>query len=90
MYKQEIWRDNLSTTLSSFPTFSDRLNKRQELRAARIRKANIEARLAAENVGSIPLDWGYDAIADALELDNAVLDFEVPAAREWGASTSKV
>ncbi|KAL8735861.1 MAG: hypothetical protein Q9181_002639 [Wetmoreana brouardii] len=83
VHKQDHWRMDLYTALSSFPTFSDRLKKRQELRAAHVKKANIEARLAVANIGSIPLDWGYDAIADALELDNAVLDFEIPAAREW-------
>lgn len=83
VHKQDNWHNDLSTTLSSFPTSGDRLKKRQELRAAHIRKANIEARLAVANIGSIPLDWGYDAIADALEVDTAVLDFEIPAAREW-------
>ena len=83
VHKQDSWRNDLSITLSSFPTSSDRLKKRQELRAAHIRKVNIEARLAVANIGSIPLDWGYDAIADALELDTAVLDFEIPAAKEW-------
>ncbi|KAL8702489.1 MAG: hypothetical protein Q9201_004329, partial [Fulgogasparrea decipioides] len=83
VHKQDHWRNDLSTALSSSPTFSDRLKKRQELRAAHIKKANVESRLAVANIGSIPLDWGYDAIADALELDTAVLDFEIPAAREW-------
>ena len=77
------WRNDLSPTFSCYPTFSDRLKKRQELRAAHIRKANIEARLAAAHVRSIPLDWGYVAIANALELDTVVLDFEIPATREW-------
>lgn len=35
------------------------------------------------DVGSIPLYWGYDCIADALERKDVVLDFEVPAAAEW-------
>ena len=83
VHKQDNWRNNLLRTLGSSSTSSDRLEKRQELRAAHVRKANIEARLAAASVGSIPLDWGYDAIADALELDTAVLDFEIPAARQW-------
>lgn len=83
--KQDNWRNDLSATLSSssLPTVGDRLKKRQSLRVAHIRKASIEARLVAANVGSIPLDWGDDAIADALELDTAVLDFEMPAAGEW-------
>lgn len=89
VHKQDDWRNDLSTTLSSCPTFSDRLKKRQELRAAHIKKANVEAHLTVANVGSIPLDWGYDAIADALELDTAVVDFEIPAAREWIEVTGK-
>jgi hypothetical protein len=83
VHKQDHWRNDLLTTLSSYPTFSEKLKKRQELRACHIRKAHIEARLATANIGGISLDWGYDAIADALELDTAVLDFEIPAAREW-------
>ncbi|KAL9593350.1 MAG: hypothetical protein Q9219_007592 [cf. Caloplaca sp. 3 TL-2023] len=83
VHKQDDWRNNLSATLSSYHDLGDRLKNRQELRAAHAKKANIEARLAVANVGSIPLDWGYDAIADALELDVAVLDFEIPAAKHW-------
>ncbi len=83
LHKQDHWRKDLLTTLSSYPNPADKLKKRQALRAYHIRKANIEARLAIANIGGISLDWGYDAIADALELDTAVLDFEIPAAREW-------
>ena len=85
VHKQDNWRNDLSTTLSSSSssTVGDRSKKRQELRATHIRKANIEARLVVANIGCIPLDWGYDTIADALELDTAVIDFEIPAAREW-------
>lgn len=84
VHKQDSWRSDLSTTLnSSSLTPDDSLQKRQQLLATHIKKTNVEAHLAVANVGSIPLDWGYDTIADALELDTAVLDFEVPAAREW-------
>ena len=62
---------------------------RGNLRAAHIKKANIEARLVAANVGGIPLDWGYDAMADALEFDIAVLYFEIPAVRKWTEVTGK-
>jgi hypothetical protein len=34
-------------------------------------------------IGRIPIDWGYDVVADALESSNALLDFEVPAAAKW-------
>lgn len=84
VHKQDNWRNDLSTTLRSPSlTPNDSLQKRQQLRATHIKKANVEAHLAVANVGSIPLDWGYETIADALELNTAVLDFEVPAAMEW-------
>ncbi|KAL9576256.1 MAG: hypothetical protein Q9212_007252 [Teloschistes hypoglaucus] len=83
IYKQDAWRTSLSTTLSSCPTFDEKLRKRQELRTAHVKIANIEAHLAIANVGSIPLDWGYDAIADALERHTTVKDFEIPTAKQW-------
>lgn len=73
-HKQDHWRDTLS--------IGD-LAKRADQRVKHIRKAQVEARLTVANVGSIPLDWGYDCITDALERRNAVLDFEIPAAAEW-------
>ena len=84
VHKRDNWRNELSTTLLSLSlTPNESLQKRQQLRATHIKKANVEAHLAVANVGSIPLDWGYDTVADALELKTAVLDFELPAAREW-------
>lgn len=56
---------------------------RTEMRSVHVRKANVEARLMIAGVGGIPLDWGYECIADALERQDAVVDFEVPAAAEW-------
>lgn len=73
-HKQDHWRDTLSTKDPA---------KRAIQRAKHIRKARVEAGLTVANVGGIPLDWGYDCIADALECRNAVLDFEIPAAAEW-------
>lgn len=73
-HKRDDWRRTLA---ASDPA------DRAALRAKHIRKAEIEARLAVADVGSIPLDWGYDCMADALERRDAVLDFEVPAAAEW-------
>lgn len=73
-HKQDHWRDTLSIKDPA---------KRAEQRAQHIRKARVEARLTVANIGGIPLDWGYDCIADALERRNAVLDFEMPAAAEW-------
>ncbi|KAI1639198.1 hypothetical protein F4809DRAFT_175825 [Biscogniauxia mediterranea] len=61
--------------------------ERSRLRAYHVRKAAVEARLAAAGLAGIPLDWGYETVADALENSSsssgAVLDFEVPAAAQW-------
>lgn len=83
VYKQDNWRNELSQILSSLPDSEGRLKKREELRAFHMKIADIESRLAVADIGMIPLDWGYDAIADALELNNAVIDFELPATKKW-------
>ncbi|KAK2012075.1 hypothetical protein LZ32DRAFT_605954 [Colletotrichum eremochloae] len=57
--------------------------ERDALRDTHVRKAEIEARLVTAGIGSIPIDWGYEAVADALESSNALLDFEIPAAAKW-------
>ena len=78
MWSDEHKRDDWRNTLAVIdPT------NRADLRAEHIRKAEIEARLVVADVGGIPLDWGYDCIAEALERYNAVLDFEIPAAAKW-------
>ena len=79
-HKRDDWRRTLAV---SDPT------NRAQLRVEHVRKAEIEARLAVADVGGIPLDWGYDCIADALESHDAVLDFEIPAAAEWIAIAGK-
>ncbi|KAG6362700.1 hypothetical protein INS49_007793 [Diaporthe citri] len=56
---------------------------RRALRDTHVRKAEIEARLLTAGLGGIPIDWGYEVVADALESSNALLDFEVPAATRW-------
>lgn len=43
----------------------------------------MEARLVHAGLAGVPLDWGYEVVADALERSDAVLDFEVPAAARW-------
>ena len=78
-HKQDNWRD----TAVSDPT------NRADLRAKHVKKAEIEARLVVTDVGGIPLDWGYDCIAEALERRGAVLDFEIPAAAKWIAIAGK-
>ncbi|KAI4191794.1 MAG: hypothetical protein LQ348_003419 [Seirophora lacunosa] len=75
-HKQGHWRDSLAAALKEGAN-------RMELRAAHVRKANVEARLTAAGIGRMPLDWGYECIADALERQGAVVDFEMPAAAEW-------
>ncbi|KAG8169872.1 hypothetical protein KVR01_000617 [Diaporthe batatas] len=56
---------------------------RDALRDAHVRKAEVEARLVTAGLAGIPIDWGYQVVADALESSNALLDFEVPAATTW-------
>lgn len=56
---------------------------RDALRDTHVRKAKIEARLATAGIGGVPMDWGYEVVADALESSSALLDFEVPAAARW-------
>lgn len=57
--------------------------ERDAFRDDYIRKAEIEARLVRAGLAGIPIDWGYETVADALESSNAVLDIEFPAAAEW-------
>ncbi|KAL0941704.1 uncharacterized protein CTRU02_204467 [Colletotrichum truncatum] len=57
--------------------------ERDALRDIHIRKAEIEARLVTAGLAGIPIDWGYEVVANALESSNALLDFEVPAAARW-------
>ena len=73
-HKQDHW---------GYTIFLEGSAKYDDQRTKHIRKANIEAQLAIANIGSIPLDWGYDCIANALERRDAIIDFEVPAAAQW-------
>ncbi|KAI0178590.1 hypothetical protein GGR52DRAFT_263060 [Hypoxylon sp. FL1284] len=57
--------------------------ERSRLREYHVRKAEIEARLTVAELASIPIDWGYETVADALESSDALLDFQVPAAAQW-------
>ncbi|KAL8889965.1 MAG: hypothetical protein Q9215_002834 [Flavoplaca cf. flavocitrina] len=79
MWADEHKRDDWRRTLAA-----ENPESRAKMRSAHVRKAEIEARLVvAEEVGGIPLHWGYDCIADALEHRDAIPDFEVPAAARW-------
>ncbi|KAJ4302704.1 hypothetical protein N0V90_001594 [Kalmusia sp. IMI 367209] len=73
-YQSGSWRKNAKTTNGP---------EREALRSTHVRKAESEARLVAAGLAGIPIDWGYEVIADALESTNALLDFEVPAAAQW-------
>ncbi|KAJ5827477.1 hypothetical protein N7447_004240 [Penicillium robsamsonii] len=62
---------------------------RAERRATHVHQAFVEASCAmaapgpnAED-GLLPLSWGYECISEALECQDAVWDFEVPAAAVW-------
>ncbi|KAI1339947.1 hypothetical protein F5Y15DRAFT_380968 [Xylariaceae sp. FL0016] len=57
--------------------------EREQFLARQVRRAEVEARLAQEGLASIPLDWGYERVADALERSQAVLEAEVPMACKW-------
>lgn len=48
-----------------------------------IQKAQAEARLIAAGLAGIGIGWAYEAVADALESSNALLDMEIPAAAQW-------
>lgn len=73
-YQSGSWRKAAATVSGA---------ARDALRDEHSRKAEIEARLVKAGVGGIPIDWGYEVVADALESSNALLDFEVPAAAQW-------
>jgi hypothetical protein len=73
-YQSGSWREMAKATEAP---------ERDELRAEHVRKAEVEARLVAEGLGDIPIGWGYEVVADALESSNALLDFDVPAATAW-------
>ena len=57
--------------------------KRDELRNQHVKRAEVEARLVMAGLADIPIDWGYEVVADALESIDALLDFEIPAAAKW-------
>lgn len=71
-HKQGHWRSALAVS-------DPRL--RSDMALAHVHKATVEAKCALKGV--MPLDWGFEAVSDALEDGNAVWDFEVPAAAMW-------
>ncbi|KAH8727794.1 hypothetical protein GQ44DRAFT_702992 [Phaeosphaeriaceae sp. PMI808] len=73
-YQSGNWRDIAKVAEGS---------ERDSLRDKHVRMAEVEARLVTADIGGIPIDWGYEVVADALESDDALRDFEVPAAAQW-------
>ncbi|EON99875.1 hypothetical protein UCRPA7_4598 [Phaeoacremonium minimum UCRPA7] len=73
------WQDcrKLYTTAAAA---TDNLEQKR-LQDYNTKKAKVEAHLV--EAGLLPIDWGYETVADALEASSAVLDLEVPAAAEW-------
>lgn len=57
--------------------------QRENVRQDYIQQANLEAELVMAGIAGVSLQWGLGTICDALERQDAVLDFEVPAANEW-------
>lgn len=53
------------------------------LQARHARRQEVEALLAVEGLAGIPVDWGYECVADALERSDAAVDFEVVGACQW-------
>ena len=79
-YRAGCWRNDVAATKSP---------ERDALRDTHVRKAEIEAQFVMADIGNFPIDWGYEAVADALESSDAVLDFEVPAAARWLVTCSQ-
>ncbi|KAJ5163516.1 uncharacterized protein N7500_005346 [Penicillium coprophilum] len=79
-WKQGHWREALATRDPA---------TRAERRHAHVHQAFVEASCAMAAPGPnakdglLPLDWGYECISEALECQDAVWDFEVPAAAVW-------
>lgn len=74
VYQSEDWRSTIKDA------------NVDDIRALEIRKAHVEARIVVAGIGTIPIDWGYECVAKALEQttdDRAVLDIEISAAAEW-------
>ncbi|KAI8274355.1 hypothetical protein K4K56_001824 [Colletotrichum sp. SAR 10_98] len=78
-----LWADSYQSGSWRKAAVAAKGSERDALRDTHVRKAEIEARLVAAGIGAIPIDWGYEVVADALESSNALLDFEVPAAVKW-------
>jgi hypothetical protein len=72
-YRSGSWKMDAEATTGA---------KRDNLRVEHVRKAHAEAQLSLRGLAGVPIGWGYEVVDDALG-DEALLDFEVPAAAEW-------
>ena len=68
------WRSNVGKWASE---------QREGVRQCFIREAPIEAQLVVADISGISISYGLGCMCDALERSDAVLDFEVPATKEW-------
>lgn len=57
--------------------------QREGVRQDDIKQATIEAQLVVADVSGISILWGLGCVCDALERNDAVPDFEVPAVKQW-------
>jgi len=78
-----LWADSYQS--GSWRAFASNLvgEERKAYGDEHIQKAQAEARLIAAGLAGIEIDWAYEAVADALESSNALLDMEIPAAAQW-------
>ena len=79
-WKQGHWRKSLAERDPA---------TRAKRREAHVHLASVEVSCAmaapgpSAKDGILPLSWGYECISEALECQDAVWDFEVPAAAVW-------
>ncbi|KAF2622888.1 hypothetical protein BU25DRAFT_351242 [Macroventuria anomochaeta] len=85
-----LWSDVVAVSVDMYPTYLWRSiveptkgERRDILRVDHARRAEVEARLVTVGLAGIRIDWGYEAVVDALESSNATLDFEIPVMAEW-------
>jgi hypothetical protein len=73
-YRSGSWKLDADATVGA---------ARSAFRADHVRRTEIEARLVMADLAGIPIGWGYEVVVNALEGEDVLLDFEVPAAAEW-------
>lgn len=76
MHRSKEWRSIIGAPDAHCSIFRD-------LRDGKLRQAEVEARLVDAGLAKIPVDWGYETVADALESSNVIPEIEVLEAAEW-------